>query len=307
VSAGTHLGFEVEFGSYTSTGADIPYDGRWRAITGEDILVEVKSSPWPLGSVNQLGAYMDEFAEHTGRERGTVFGLYVIGYGDFTGLVDQIRGSDFRQRIKVISFSDLIRLFALTRVLKGSLAPERAHGVVQDLLLPFDSINVGNIIAIIQGVAAATDTTGIIGEPSQKALAVGREWTRTELNDFMGESQPNQVALLAAICSMPNCVVSGDELVRRMRIVSPRVQGNDPSQVITQKTIGGTRSGMSRREQQLGKDSFMEYRAGRYSIREDYREWVVDWLKQRNLLPTAEEFAEKPDGLFAQTGTGMSG
>ena len=301
VSVGCHMGFEVEYGSYTSTGALIAYDGKWRTLTGEDILVEVKSSPWPLGSVNQLGSYMDEYAEYKGCDPSSVYGMYAIGYGDFTGLVDQIRGSNYRHRIKVISFPDLIRLFSLSRLLEQTLPPERAHGVVQDLLLPFESIDVGNIITIIQGVAMASEGNTTLETSSRRSLSVGREWARSELHDFLIECQPNQIALVAGICSTPTCVVCTDELLRRMRLIAPYVKGMDPSQVITQKTINGTRSGLTRKEQQLGKDSYLEYRAGRYSIREEYRDWVVEWVKGQGLYMTSEELVEPPEGMFVKT------
>ena len=45
VSMGVQFGMEVEFGSYTGAGAQVPFDGRWRTAQGHDILVEVKSSP----------------------------------------------------------------------------------------------------------------------------------------------------------------------------------------------------------------------------------------------------------------------
>ena len=58
-----HLGMEVEHGSYAGSEPVIAYDGRWTLANGQTILVEVKSTSWPLGSAGQLGNYMDLFCQ----------------------------------------------------------------------------------------------------------------------------------------------------------------------------------------------------------------------------------------------------
>lgn len=284
VSIGIHLGFEVEFGSYTAAGADIPYDGKWRAITGEEILIEVKSSPWPLGSTCQIGQYMQLFSELSGIDPADIFGLYAIGYGDFSGLADQIRGSDLRNRLKVASFHDLLRMFSLREILVRQLPTERTLQLLQSLLLPFESINVGGLVDIIQGVA---HTAMPAPEPSPSADPGGpqRRWRRSELRDFLEECQPNQIAMLMALATSPRPELSGDEMVQRMRALWPYVPGLDETQPCTSKNIGGARSGFSKREQILGKESIIESFNGMYSIREECREWVVEWLRSRGLLP----------------------
>lgn len=284
VSLGTHLGFEVEFGSYTASGADIPYDGKWRGITGEEVLVEVKSSPWPLGSTSQLGQYMELYAEQSGAEPGQVFGLYAIGYGDFSGLSDQIRGSDYRNRLKVASFHDLLRMFSLREILVQQLPTERTLQLLQNLLLPFESVNVGSLVDIIQGVAYNAMPTPE-HSPSADPTILQRQWRRSELRDFLEECQPNQIAMLMALATSPRPELSGDDMVRRMRTLWPYVPGLDETQPCTIKNIGGARSGFSKREQLLGKDSIIESFNGLYCIREECREWVVEWLRSRGMLP----------------------
>jgi hypothetical protein len=299
VSTGHHLGFEVEFGSYTGSGVGIPYDGKWHALTGEEILVEVKSSPWPLGSVSQLGQYMDTYAEMAGRNSAPVYGLYVIGYGDFSGLVDQIRGSEYRNRIKVISFGDLMRLFGLHNLLQQHIAVDRVYEVLQDLLMPFESINVGGVIEIIQSVAcSALPDNG--SQAASQALGNGRGWGRSELRRFLDECQPNQLAMLLALCSVASHELAAEEMVRRMRLLAPCIPGLEESQEFTTKTIGGARSGLSKREQQLGKDSVLESHNSRYGIREEYREWIGEWFTDRGLLPLRVDMHANYEGLFTQ-------
>lgn len=284
VTIGVHLGFEVEFGSYGASGAEIAYDGRWHAICGADILLEVKTSPWPLRAASQLGQYMDEYALATGRGARDVFGIWAVGDGDFAGLVDQIRGSEYRNRIKVASIADLLRLFTLRQMLEAQMPLERVFQVVQDLLLPFDSVNIGGVLDIIEGVAACS------GEHPRGLSPVATRttssaWCRSELREFLDGRQPYQVAMLLALCSSPRCELTGEEMVDRMRALAPVVPGLDTSQSFSARTISGARSGLSKREQQAGKVSIIECRNGSYTIREDCREWVAEWLRDRGLLP----------------------
>jgi hypothetical protein len=288
VSIGTHLGFEVEFGSYMASDADIPFDGKWRSITGEEILVEVKSSPWPLGSTSQVCQYMELYSEYTGIEPDQVFGLYAIGGGDFTGLSDQIRGSDYRNRLKVASFHDLLRMFSLREILVQQLPTERTLQVLQHLLLPLENVNVTGLVDIIQGVAYAAMPTPE-HSPSADPTILQRQWRRSELRDFLEECQPNQIAMLMALVTSPRPEITGDEMVQRMRAIWRYVPGLDESQPCTSKNIGGARSGFSKREQLLGKDSIIESFNGLYCIREECREWVAEWLRSRGILPAPVE------------------
>ena len=79
VCLGEKLGFKVTYGRYVGKPKELGYDGLWERPGGECILLEVKSSTWPIGSVGQLGGYMDRLAAETGKGRENVFGLYVIG------------------------------------------------------------------------------------------------------------------------------------------------------------------------------------------------------------------------------------
>ena len=305
VSIGVHLGFETEFGLYAATGADIPYDGRWQAVTGESILIEVKSSPWPLASVGQLGQYMDGYAAIARRRAHGVFGLYAIGHGDFTGIIDQIKGSDYRNRIKVVSFGDLLRLFALRDILERQMTAERAMQVIQRLLLPFESVNIGSIIEIIQGVAAGA-LTEPVGPDEPSGGPGDRQWRRSELRAFLDDCQANQVAMLLALCTAPGGELSSGEVATRMRLLAPTIPGLDAGQPFTIRTIGGARSGLSKREQQLGRDSVIAGANGCYRLREQYREWVVEWFTERGLWPVqmplepeVEEGVEEAPGIEA--------
>lgn len=302
VSFGVHFGFDVEFGSYSGAGASIPFDGRWETGEGDTILIEVKSSPWPMGNANQLGQYMDSYADAGRKDPRHVFGVYAIGTGDFSGVIDQIKGGEYRNRIKVISFADLQRMLALRNLLEEQMHRDRVCELMQDLLLPFESVNVGSVLEIIHGVAILSFAGGTRTQPLSPPPPPNGEWRRSELCEFLRECQPNQVAMMLALCSVPNCELPGEELVRRMSILATVVPGLDIDQAFSPKTIGGTRSGLSKREQQLGKCSVLDSHNGRYFIREEYREWVVDWLRGQGLLPIEIDLEPQPEGLFATVG-----
>ena len=301
-----HLGFEAEFGTYGGNNVEIPFDGKWNTPSGDEILVEVKTFSWPLTSVSQLGEYMEAYAQATGKPPQQLFGLYVVGDGDFEGLADQIKGGEYRNRIKLISFQDLLRLFRLRRVLEEQVPPSRVAAVLQDLLLPFDSVNVGSILDVIEAVALVTLGEDDIGGEPAPAVHPGPEWRRSDLYHFLDECQPYQVALLLALCAGSNGSVSASELVRRMKALAPSVPGLPPNQKFSTRTIGGARSGISKREQQLGKENLIETDGGRYTIRTEYRDWVSQWLEDRGLLPVRMPLEEELEGLFecADSGTG---
>ena len=113
VSLGARLGMEIEYGRYSGSQQEAAFDGLWKRTSGEVVVIEVKTSPWPVDKVSQLGDYLRELAKAKEWDLANVYGLYVIGPGDYEALVTQIRGSDWRNQIRLISFENLLRLIEL--------------------------------------------------------------------------------------------------------------------------------------------------------------------------------------------------
>ncbi len=140
VALGQHLGFQVEFGRYSQS-----FDGVWKKATGEHIVLEVKSGTWIAHDIGQLGEYLQEIKAKEAIPDEKVFGLYVVGAGETTPLADQIRGSSWRDRIRLISCADLLSLLKL-KVELSSLELKDVDQKIQSILLPLDTIDVGHLV-----------------------------------------------------------------------------------------------------------------------------------------------------------------
>ncbi len=134
VSLGSRLGLEVEYGRYSGSQREVAFDGLWKRESGEVIVLEVKTSPWPVDKVRQLGDYLSELAREKGWEPVNVYGLYAIGPGDYEALVTQIRGSDWRNQMRLISFENLLRLTELAEQLDAIGGPGTGAAKAQRIL-----------------------------------------------------------------------------------------------------------------------------------------------------------------------------
>lgn len=168
VTLGERLGFSVEYGRYHGRSGEIGYDGLWKRDSGEVLLLEIKSSTWPIESVAQLGKYMDAYAEEAGIQQDRVFGLYVIGKGDTKALEEQILGSLYRTRIRVIYCDDLIELLRLQEDLKPRLGSKEASSKAQALLFPLESVNVGSVVKLILDIARIRFESPPVGRPTRE-------------------------------------------------------------------------------------------------------------------------------------------
>ncbi len=285
VTVGVHLGMEVEYGSYSSYSQEAFWDGRWFSANKGCIVVEAKASTWPTVSVHQLGGYLDTCVGSAPGACGSVHGVYVICRGPTQELIAQIKGSEYRSRLKVISCDDLIRLWKLKNSLQQAAGPDRAAHLVLSVLLPFESVNVGSLLDIIEEVAArqvceeAADDIRLSPETSPPA----QPWQQQELWDFLEVSQPTQIALLMALASSSEPSVSSAVLASRMQVAAKQLPHIPTDYQFNAKTIGGARSGFSKRGHLLGKESFLDVASGRYRIKDDYKGWICAWLRERGL------------------------
>lgn len=97
VSLGSRLGFSVEYGLYAGKPGADNYDGIWKRSDRDIIVIEVKTSTWPIQTVGQLGEYVAKLSKRN--SEANVFGLFVIGKGDVRPLVEQILGSNYKDRL----------------------------------------------------------------------------------------------------------------------------------------------------------------------------------------------------------------
>ncbi len=78
----------------------------------------------------------------------------MIGDSDVQHLVDQIKGGQYRNRLRLISFKDLSDLWQLKVDVEEVAGKDQAAGRIQSVLLPIESVNVGNFVQLILEIAA---------------------------------------------------------------------------------------------------------------------------------------------------------
>jgi len=149
---GQRLGFEVEYGPYRPNSRP-RYDGLWQSRdleSGEvSLVVETKKSAgFQINPNKQPGSYMDHLVAENGLDASQVYGLIVVGEDDddIGGVVDAVRGSEYRKRIRVITCHQLYALLAMAD--EGGLS---RHQTAQ-VLLPMDTVNVGSLVDLIEKI-----------------------------------------------------------------------------------------------------------------------------------------------------------
>ena len=110
ISLGKRFGFEIQYGRYMGKSGEDNYDGIWKRENGDTVVLEVKTSTWPIGSVSQLGEYLECLSKKEDTEN--IFGLYVIGKGDLKPLIEQILGSKYKDRMRLILYEDLMEILS---------------------------------------------------------------------------------------------------------------------------------------------------------------------------------------------------
>ena len=146
---GRRLGFEVEYGVYQGRSDTIGYDGHWTSTATEDethLIVETKKTTAYSIDPGQAGEYMNEFTDRDDVDRSQVYGLYVIGEGDIETVAQTVFGSQYRDRMRVITAE---RLLDLLEIQEDS---GLRHDQVVDLLLPINAVDVGQLVGLIQDV-----------------------------------------------------------------------------------------------------------------------------------------------------------
>ena len=115
-----------------------------------------------------------------------MYGLYVVGDDDVDTVINTIRGSEYRDRIRSISASQLLTLLEIQE--DSGLQ----HEQILNLLLPLDTINVGLLVGLVQDVIEFRESQPESGQGQERvpegwtpdigANTVGGEISRCELS-----------------------------------------------------------------------------------------------------------------------------
>jgi hypothetical protein len=183
---GRRLGFEIEYGVYQGQSDTIGYDGHWISTATEDdthLIVETKKTTAYSIDPGQAGGYMKELTGEQNVDRSQVYGLYVIGEGDVETVAQTVFGSQYRDRMRIITANRLLDLLEI------QADSGLRHDQVVDVLLPINAVDVGQLVGLIQDVIEfREDDDGGTGGPTGRGGTVGAEWSgpQTGANAIQG-------------------------------------------------------------------------------------------------------------------------
>ena len=295
VSVGRRLGFEVTYGRYAGKSGEDNYDGIWRTAEGDTIVVEVKTTTWPISSINQLGRYLEELSKRENIKN--IYGLYVIGKGDTQVLIELILGSKYKDQMRLIVYTDLMEILNLKQKLMKSFKEREAIEKVQNLLLPVESINIGNIVRLILDITTAKETlskeenVGTVNE-----LPTDQQWTKEELLSFLRGLTYKMETGLSAIAHF-DTLTHEKEIIKLMPKIAGKRRPNWTSGINwarNLKSLDGIRDSCTSRCRKKKKELLLEQKpstvlvgdrkwANEYKIKDRYRSIVVDWAKSEGL------------------------
>ena len=143
---GERLGFQVEYGLYVGREEAIGYDGKWSSPDSKiQLIVDSKKSGAYRIDPGQIGGYIQQLRTAPG-EMEDIYGLFVVGEEQPNTVVNTIRGSQYRNSIRVVPLKSLINLLRIKE------EAQLRHTQIVKLLVPIDTINIGEIIELIEDI-----------------------------------------------------------------------------------------------------------------------------------------------------------
>lgn len=199
------------------------------------------------------------------------YSVYVVGEGDTTPLADQIRGSAWRDRIRLISCTDLLSLLKL-KVDLDSLELKDVDQKVQSILLPLDTIDVGHLVRVIIEIAALRRSLPAEEEEETPTAAEKGAWSREEIHRFLSSSTPNQRALFKVLARQ------GGKIPRRKLIEELQSETGNPQ--MRGMHLAGARAGITMRADSLSKEPLIvvSERGRVYELHPDYTNDVKSYF-----------------------------
>ena len=153
------MGFEVSYGLYQGKPGQIGYDGLWSSVLGRHIVVDTKTTGAYTIDPGQITGYIDQIvASQEEIIAPNTFGLFVVGRFDSGPLENSIRGAGLQSKLRVIACSDLVKLLQLKQ------SNNLSHEQVLRLILPFDNVNIGQLLQVIETIISV-QTTGPVVPP----------------------------------------------------------------------------------------------------------------------------------------------
>jgi len=182
---GERLGFKVDYGRYERSKDLIEYDGKWVSEEANvQLVVETEKTEAYRINPDQFGGYTEELRKKASinteelrkikvpemyKRIRRAYGLFVIGEEEPTTLISTIRGSRYRDTIRVIPVKSLLNLFRMKEEIPLS------HAQIVKLLLPIDAINVGEVIETIEDIIETRLKEEKIETPTKARVHEGKK------------------------------------------------------------------------------------------------------------------------------------
>lgn len=168
---GERLGFDVEYGLYAGRIGAIGYDGKWVSKDANiQLIVETKKTGAYRINPDQVGGYVEELKKKVGKKDSIeTYGLFVIGEEEPTTLINTIRGSRYRNAVRVVPVKSFLNLLRMKEEVPLS------HAQIVKLLVPIDAINIGEIIETIEDIVETRLKEEKIETPTKAKIYEGRK------------------------------------------------------------------------------------------------------------------------------------
>lgn len=143
---GRRLGYKVTNGLYKGTkGEENGLDGLWESVDGTFIVMESKTTDSYSIDIKAIQSYREKLIRQgiTTREKSSV--LIVLGRDDRNTIPSLVRGSRYREEMRVISTK---ALFDLLRIYEKDQS-ETVKRQIMKLLKPYDYTKLDNLISLV--------------------------------------------------------------------------------------------------------------------------------------------------------------
>ena len=165
---GERLGFQVDYGLYVGRGEAIGYDGKWTSPDAKiQLVVDTKKSGAYSIDPGQIGEYIQQLSRNLGGAEA-IYGLFVVGEEQPGMIINTIRGSQYRNSIRVVPLKSLINLLNIKE------ETQLSHAQIVKLLVPIDTINIGEIIELIEDIVKTRVKEETIETPTRIKTYEGR-------------------------------------------------------------------------------------------------------------------------------------
>jgi hypothetical protein len=197
-------------------------------------------------------------------------------------LIDQIKGGKYRNRLRLISFEDLIALWRLKADLDTISGKDASAEKVQSILLPIESVNVGNFVQLLLEIAEFKSAASVDEPPVLPVESAAEPWEKAELFSFFEGNTDWQNACLTVLALADEDRISS---TRVLRLAAKVAEEHFPS--LTEaplKSLAGPRAGfkMRRRNKEDFISSMWDSDGSQgqyfYQLKVPYREWIHEWV-----------------------------